>query len=42
MAIVVGRKIFSNIKENYSVRKGGEIEVGGRKKEKAKDRMRKR
>ncbi len=40
--LVVGRKIFSNIKENFYVRKGGEFETGGKKKEKVKDRSRKR
>ena len=42
LALVVGRKIFSNIKENFSVRKGGDFEIEGRKKEKVKDRSRKR
>lgn len=40
--MVVGRKIFSNIKENIFVRKGGAFETRGRKKEKVKDKMRKR
>ena len=42
MAIVLGKKIYTNIKENYHVRKGGDIEEGGRKKEKVKDNMLKR
>ena len=42
LAIVVGRNIYCNIKENYSVRNRGEFEVGGRKNEKAKDRKRNR
>lgn len=42
LALVVGRKIFSNIKDNFSMRKGGLFEIGGRKKEKVKDRVRKR
>ena len=41
-ALVVGRKTFYNIKENFSVRKGGDFEIGGRKKEKVIDRSRKR
>ena len=39
--LVVGRKTFCNIKENFSVRKGGDFEIGGRNKEKVKDRLRK-
>ena len=39
---MLGKKIYNNIKENYQVRKGGDIEVGGKKKEKEKDRMLKR
>ena len=35
---MIGKKIYVNVKENYLVRKGGDIELGGRKKEKAKDR----
>ena len=42
LALVVGRKTFNNIKENFSVKKGGDFEIGGRKKEKVKDRSRKR
>ena len=33
------KNFFNNIKENYQVRRGGDIEVGGNKKEKEKDRM---
>ena len=39
---MLGKKIYKNIKENYQVRKGGDIEAGGRKMEKEKDRMLKR
>lgn len=35
-------KIYSNMKENYQIRKGGDIEDGGKKKEKEKDRRSKR
>ena len=39
---VLVEKIYRNIKENYQVRKGGDIENGGNKKEKDKDRRTKR
>ena len=42
MALVPQKKIYKIIKENYLVRKGGEIEEGGKKKEKVKHRTRKR
>ena len=41
-AYVLGENIYRNIKENYQVRKGGDIENGGNKKEKDKYRRRKR
>ena len=36
---MLGKKIYKNIKKNYQVRKGGDIEAGGRKMEKEKERM---
>ena len=42
LTLVLGKKIYKNIKENYQVRKGGDIEASGRKMEKEKDRMLKR
>ena len=39
---VVGKKTYNMMKENYRVRKGGEIEMGGKKWEKDKDGKAKR
>ena len=36
-ASIVGKKTYKMMKENYCVRKGGEIEMGGKKWEKEKD-----
>ena len=36
-ASVIGKKTYKMMKENYHVRKGGEIEMGGKKWEKEKD-----
>ena len=33
-AKIVGKKIYRMMKENYRLRKGGDIEKGGRKREK--------
>ena len=39
---VLGENIYRNIKENYQVRKGGDINNGDKRKEKDKDRRTKR
>ena len=36
-ASIVGKKTYKMMKENYRVRKGDDIEIGGRKQEKEKD-----
>ena len=41
-ASVIGKKTYKMMKENYHVRKGGEIEMGGKKREKEKDSKTKR
>ena len=38
LAFVLAEKIYRNVKENYQIRKGGDIENGGNKREKEKDR----
>ena len=34
---IIGKKTYKMMKENYRMRKGGDIEIGGRKWEKEKD-----
>lgn len=42
LSFVLGENIYRRIKENYEVRKGGDIENYGNKREKEKDRRTKR